>query len=79
MIDDKNLNLREGCIFKKSERKRSNLEGGGSIGTKKNFFAFLDDSGHVLKLVFESGKKCRTGRTSIPPNWENSHFILTLP
>ena len=27
--------------------------------TKKNFFAFLHDSEHVLILIFESGKKCQ--------------------
>ena len=28
-------------------------------GEKKNFFAFLDDSDHVKKFIFESGKRGR--------------------
>ena len=41
---------------------------------KKNFFAFLHDSEHVLILIFESGKKCQKWR--LLPKWENSHFFL---
>ena len=50
----------------KMEEGKEQPGGGGSLGTKKNFFAFLDDSGHVLILVFESGKKCRKGRPPPP-------------
>ena len=59
--------------LKKIGKEKKQPGGGGVNRYKKNFFAFLDDSGHVLKLVFESGKKCRKGRP--PPKWENSHFL----
>ena len=33
--------------------------GGGNLEVKKIFFAFLDDSDHVKKFIFESGKRGR--------------------
>ena len=43
--------------FKPLPSFESGAGGGGSLDTKKNFFAFLHDSEHVLILIFESGKK----------------------
>ena len=37
----------------------SSLIRGGHTVVRKNFFAFLDDSDHVKKFIFESGKPGR--------------------
>ena len=49
--------------------------GGGNLEVKKNFFAFLDDSDHVKKFIFESGKR---GRHPTPCGKIPTFFFLLL-
>ena len=48
---------------------------GGSLGTKKDFFAFLHGSEHVLILIFESGKMCQKLRNP-PTKWKKFPFFF---